>query len=261
MSKVKDFILQKKMSDFRKSIKKGTIPEQGSYINLYNNSYKILTKPDAKIAILEDSRSNKFAYSQDAFLKMLNESTEDKVEKADHYGSRPNKLVGHIGQNMKPGTGGASASSGSQAQVKADPVGTVRNGRKKVVSKKTGQTMWVNISTGESHSEHNSHETQGLSDEAKQQSKSFFDSIGDKLHPSDKIKLERQMNEVLQLKQRIQNSLDMTHQDERQKLPEAQISRKQVFGMQDKYKHALQKFQESVKESAAKVKKESGNEA
>lgn len=262
MSSVKDFILKRKAAAIRKSVQEGKMPEQGSYVTLYNNNYKVLTKPDAKIAILEDNRSNKIAYPREALTKMLSESVGDVVEKAEggpRTLSGTNKLVsrGDIGSAVKkPSAGGASA-----AKPKAvDPVGTVRNGRKKVVSKKTGQTMWVNITTGEGHGEHNTHEPQELGKEAQAQAKSFFDSLGDKVHSSDKIKLGNQMNDLLKLKQKIQNALDMTHQDDRQKLPEAQLSRKMVFGLQDKYKEAFKKFQESVKESAAKVKKETPNE-
>lgn len=260
MSKVKDFILQRKMAAFKKSLQEGKLPEQGSYVTLFNNSYKVLTKPDAKIAILEDSRSNKIAYARDAFAKMLTDSVGENVEKAEG-GPRTltgtNKLVsaGDIGSKARGSSGGAAKPAKA-----VDPVGTVRNGRKKVVSKKTGQTMWVNISTGEGHSEHNTHEPQELSKEAQAQAKSFFDSVGDKVHSSDKIKLERQMKDLMSLKQRIQNSLDMTHQDDRQKLPEAQLSRKQVFSLQDQYKKAFKDFEASVKESAIKAKKESGNE-
>lgn len=256
MSKVKDFLLKRKVAEFKKSVQEGKMPEQGSYVTLFNNNYKVLTKPDAKIAILEDNRANKIAYPREALTKMLSETVGDVVEKA---GDGPRTLTGtnkvlgrgQIGSNAKPG-GAASA-----AKPKAvDPVGTVRNGRKKVVSKKTGMTMWVNIATGEGHAEHNTHEPQELSSEAQAQAKSFFESLGDKVHSSDKIKLQNQMNDLLKLKQKIQNALDMAHQDDRQKLPEAQLSRKMVFGLQDKYKDAFKKFQESVKESAAKTKKE-----
>jgi hypothetical protein len=262
MSKFKNFILQRKTAAFRKSVKEGKMPEQGTFVTLFNNDYKVLTKPDSKIAILEDNKCNKIAYPREAFAKMLTDSVSDTVEKADGSGPRtlagPNKVLsgGDIGSKAKQG---ASASS-AKAPKAVDPVGTVRNGRKKVVSKKTGNTMWVNIATGEGHTEHNSHEPQELSKEAQAQSKSFFDSLGDKIHSSDKIKLERQMGDLMKLKQKIQNSLDMAHQDDRQKLPEAELSRKQVFSLQDQYKDAFKKFQQSVKESAAKTKKESGSE-
>lgn len=259
MSKVKDFLIQRKIAAFKKS-QEDKLPEQGSFITLFNNEYKVLTKPDSKIAILEDSRSNKIAYSREAFVKMLSSKGSELVEKAEQ-GPRTltgtNKLIsaGDIGSKVKSGT------SVNVAKPKAvDPVGTVRNGRKKVVSKKTGNTMWVNITTGEAHAEHNSHAPQELSKEAQAQAKSFFDSVGDKIHSSDKIKLERQMKDLINLKQKIQNMLDMTHQDDRQKLPEAQLSRKKVFSMQDEYKKAFKDFEASVKESAGKAKKESGNE-
>lgn len=263
MSNVKDFILKRKAAAIRKSVQEGKMPEQGSFVTLFNNNYKVLTKPDAKIAILEDNRSNKIAYPREALTKMLSESVGDVVEKAGDGPrtlSGTNKLVsrGDIGSAAKKPSAGAA---GGAAKPKAvDPVGTVRNGRKKVVSKKTGQTMWVNIATGEGHGEHNTHEPQELDKEAQAQAKTFFDSLGDKIHSSDKIKLQNQMNDLLKLKQKIQNALDMTHQDDRQKLPEAQLSRKMVFGLQDKYKDAFKKFQDSVKESAAKVKKETPNE-
>lgn len=263
MSKFKDFILHRKALAFKKS-RQTQIPEQGSFVTLFNNSYKVLTKPDSKIAILEDNRSNKLAYSRESLTKMLSESVEDRVIKADGNGPRTltgsNKLVGTIGQNAKPKASGAPAAAGGKPAKAVDPVGTVRNGRKKVVSKKTGNTMWVDIATGTAHSEHNTHEPQQSSPEAEKQSKSFFDSLGDKIHSSDKIKLERQMKDLVQLKQRIQNSLDLTHQDDRQKAPEAQLSRKKVFALQDEYKKAFKDFQESVKASAVKAKKESGNE-
>lgn len=259
MSSVKDFILKRKAAAIKKAVQEGKMPEQGSFVTLFNNTYKVLTKPDAKIAILEDNRSNKIAYPRDALTKMLSDSVGDTVEKADG-GPRTltgsNKLLssGDIGSSAKKPSGGAAASAAKPKAV--DPVGTVRNGRKKVISKKTGQTMWVNISTGDAHSEHNTHDSQELSKEAQAQAKTFFESLGDKVHSSDKIKLENQMNDLLKLKQKIQNALDMAHQDDRQKLPEAQLSRKMVFGLQDKYKEAFKKLQESVKESAAKVKKE-----
>lgn len=261
MSSVKDFILKRKAAAIRKSVQEGKMPEQGSYVTLFNNNYKVLTKPDAKIAILEDNRCNKIAYPREALTKMLSESVGDVVEKAEggpRTLSGTNKLVsrGDIGSAAKK----PSAAGGAAKPKAVDPVGTVRNGRKKVVSKKTGQTMWVNISTGEGHSEHNTHESQELGKEAQTQAKTFFESLGDKIHSSDKIKLENQMNDLLKLKQKIQNALDMAHQDDRQKLPEVQLSRKMVFGLQDKYKEAFKKFQESVKESAAKVKKETPNE-
>lgn len=260
MSKYRDFILQRKMAAIKKAVQEGKMPEQNTFVTLFNNNYKVLTKPDAKIAILEDSRSNKIAYPRESLIKMLADSGE-AVEKADN-GPRTltgtNKLVGagDIGSKVRS----PSASGGAAKPAKVDPVGTVRNGRKKVVSKKTGQTMWVNIATGEGHAEHDTHEPQELSKEAQAQTKSFFDSLGDKIHSSDKMKLERQMGDLMKLKQRIQNALDMTHQDDRQKLPEAQLSRKQVFSLQDQYKKAFKDFQQSVKESAVKAKKESGNE-
>ncbi len=262
MSNVKDFIYKRKAAALKKAVQEGKMPEQGSFITLFNNDYKVLTKPDSKIVILEDNRSNKIAYPREALTKMLSETVGDKVEKAENGPrtlSGSNRLVsrGEIGSASKK----TGASAGGAAKPKAvDPVGTVRNGRKKVVSKKSGQTMWVNISTGEGHGEHNIHEPQELSKEAQAQAKSFFDSLGDKIHSSDKIKLGNQMNDLLKLKQKLQNALDMTHQDDRQKLPEAQLSRKMVFGLQDKYKEAFKKLQESVKESAAKVKKETPNE-
>lgn len=263
MSNVKDFILKRKASALRKAVQEGKMPEQGSFITLFNNNYKVLTKPDSKIAILEDNRSNKIAYPREALTKMLSESVGDVVEKAEGgprtlTGSNKVLGAGEIGSAAKKTSGGAAASATKPKAV--DPVGTVRNGRKKVVSKKTGQTMWVNIATGEGHSEHNTHESQELGKEAQAQAKTFFESLGDKVHSSDKIKLENQMNDLLKLKQKIQNALDMSHQDDRQKLPEAQLSRKVVFGLQDKYKDAFKKFQDSVKESAAKVKKETPNE-
>ncbi len=263
MSNVKDFILKRKASALRKAVQEGKMPEQGSFVTLFNNNYKVLTKPDSKIAILEDNRSNKIAYPREALTKMLSESVGDTVEKAEGgprtlTGSNKVLGAGEIGSAAKRSGGGAAASAAKPKAV--DPVGTVRNGRKKVVSKKTGNTMWVNIATGDGHSEHNTHEPQELGKEAQAQAKSFFESLGDKVHSSDKIKLENQMNDLLKLKQKIQNALDMTHQDDRQKLPEAQLSRKVVFGLQDKYKEAFKKFQESVKESAAKVKKETPNE-
>lgn len=263
MSSVKNFILKRKAAAIKKAVQEGKMPEQGSFVTLFNNSYKVLTKPDAKIAILEDNRSNKIAYPRDALTKMLSDSVGDVVEKADG-GPRTltgsNKLIGSgdIGSAAKKPSGGAASAVKPKA---IDPVGTVRNGRKKVVSKKTGQTMWVNISTGDAHSEHNTHDSQELSKEAQAQAKTFFESLGDKVHSSDKIKLENQMNDLLKLKQKIQNALDMTHQDDRQKLPEAQLSRKMVFGLQDKYKEAFKKLQESVKESAAKVKKETPSDS
>lgn len=255
MSKIKDFLIQRKIAAFKKS-QEGVIPEQGSFVTLFNNDYKVLTKPDSKIAILEDSKSNKIAYPREAFAKMLSDKNNELVEKAEQ-GPRtltggPNKLVSASDIGSKAKSGAASA-----AKPKAvDPVGTVRNGRKKVVSKKTGETMWVNIATGDAHSEHNDHQPQELSKEAQAQAKSFFDSVGDKIHSSDKIKLERQMKDLMSLKQKIQNMLDMTHQDDRQKLPEAQLSRKKVFAMQDEYKKAFKDFEASVKESAGKAKKE-----
>jgi len=261
MSKYKDFILQRKAAAFKKSVQEGKMPEQGTYVTLFNNSYKVLTKPDSKIAILEDNKSNKIAYPRDAITKMLSESVGDTVQKADHYGAKPTSLVGHIGQNAKPSsstkTPGAPAGANA-AQVKpVDPVGTIRNGRKKVVSKKTGETMWVNITNGEAHSEHDSHEPQQPSPEAEKQSKEFFDTIKTNLWPGDKLKLQRQMKDLVGMKQRLMNMLATAHQDDRQKLPEAQMTRKKVFAMQDEYKKAFEQFKTDIKSSVAKMSKES----
>lgn len=259
MSKFKDFILQKKLLAFKKARLEKGIPEQGSYITLFNNNYKVLTKPDSKIAIIEDDRSNKIAYSRESLAKMLNEAAMDIVEKADStYGTKPQKLVGPggIGNNAKPKVEGQSA-----APVKpVDPVGTIRNGRKKVVSKRTGETMWINIASGAAHEEHDTHETQEPHPEAQAQVKEFFTTLKDNLHPGDKLKLQRQMKELIDLRQKTMNILDMAHQDARQNRPEAESNRNRVFSLQDQYKKAFKNFKEDVKTSVAKRKKESGSE-
>jgi hypothetical protein len=253
MSKFKDFIISRKAAAFKKSVVEGKIPEQGSFITLFNNDYKVLTKPDSKIVILEDNRSNKIAYARDAITKMLSKTSGESVEKAEHYGAKPKTLVGEIGQNAKP-----SASAGGKASTAkpTDPVGTVRNGRKKVVSKRTGKTMWVNIATGEAHSEHNTHDAQELSPEAQAQGDSFFETAKNNVHPGDKMKLQRQMKDLMLLKQKAMNMLDMAHQDDRQKLPEGQLTRKKVFAMQDEYKKAFEQFKTDIKASVERRKKE-----
>lgn len=257
MSKIKEFIQQRKKAEISKAVSEGKMPEQGSFITLYNNDYKVLTKPDANIVILEDNRSNKIAYPKNAMLKMLQESDTESVAKAEN-GPRTltgtNKLVsaGGIGSNAKPSSNKAAAAPAKPV----DPVGTVRNGRKKVVSKRTGNTMWIDISTGNAHAEHDTHEPQTNSPEAEAQTKEFFNTVKDNLHPGDKLALQRQMRELVQMKQKMMNMLDMAHQDDRQKLPEAELTRKKVFSMQDAYNSQFAKFKDAVKDSAARRKKE-----
>jgi hypothetical protein len=259
MSKYKDFIKSKKLAQTKEEILKGKMPEQGSYVTLFNNDYRILTKPDSKICMLEDSKANKFAYPREKLLSMLTKSVElsNEIEKAD--GPRvltggPNKLVGEIGQNAKTPSG-AAPSSAKMKQV--DPVGTIRNGRKKVVSKRSGKTMWVTVATGESHDSHeegsNKHEA---GPEAQQQAKQFFESLKDKLHPADKMKLQRQMKELIDIKQKAINMLEMAHQDVRSKAPEAQTTRNKVFALQDSYKQAMDSFKKDLVASASRRKKE-----
>lgn len=258
MSKYKDFIKSRKLAQTKEELLKGKMPEQGSYLTLFSNDYRVLTKPDSKICILEDSKANKFAYPREKLISMLTKSVElsNEMEKAD--GPRTltgtNKLVGQLGENAKP----SSAPATSSAKMKqTDPVGTVRNGRKKVVSKQTGKTMWVNVATGDSHESHeegsNKHEA---GPEAQQQTKQFFDSLKDKLHPADKMKLQRQMKELVEVKQKAINMLEMAHQDDRGKLPEAGLTRKKVFALQDSYKQAMDSFKKDLVASAARRKKE-----
>lgn len=260
MSKYKQFIQQQKINAIKKAVEEGKMPEQGSFITLFNNNYKVLTKPDSKITILEDNRANKIAYPRESIVKMLSESMGETVEKAEN-GPRTltgtNKLVGagDIGSKAKP-----KAAAGGTPAKPVDPVGTVRNGRKKVVSKRTGQTMWIDIANGTAHGEHDTHESQPASPEAEAQTKEFFDAAKNNLHPGDKMKLQRQMKDLMTLKQKAMNMLDMAHQDDRQKLPEAQMTRKRVFELQDQYKKAFEQFKSDVKASAQRRKKEFSNE-
>ncbi len=255
MSKFKDFIIARKVAQFRKAQVDNKIPDQGQYVSLYNNMYKVLTKADAKICILEDNRSNKFAMPREKLAKLLNKSESEAPElaKADApYGQRPKTLVREIGENAKTSSSSA-APAGPTKQP--DPVGTIRNGRKKVVSKKTGKTMWVDVSSGEAHEEHDKPSEQ-QNPEAEQQSKQFFDSLKDKLHPADKMKLQRQFKEIASIKSRITNMLSMAHQDDRTKANDAPLTRKRVFAMQDEYKRAFESFKKDLQASVAKRKKE-----
>lgn len=257
MSAIKDFIKSRKLAKLKETLVKGKMPEQGTYISLFNNDYRVLTQPDSKICILEDIKANKFAYPREKLLSMLSKSLENsELEKADgpRVVSGPNRLVGQIGENAKTPSAKPVA-SGNLKQ--ADPVGTIRNGRKKVVSKRTGETMWVNIATGEAHESHEeTSPKRAPGEDSKQQVKMFFDSLKDKLHPADKMKLQRQMVELTDLKQRAMNMLDTAQQDDRAKLPEAQITRKKVFALQDQYKASMNKFKESLTASAQRRKKE-----
>jgi hypothetical protein len=258
MSKIKKFLMARKIAALRKALVKGKMPEQGSFVSLYNNDYKVLTQPDSKICILEDNKSNKFAMPSDELVKILNGSID--VEKSVPKGLniiKPKTMVDRVGENAKsPKPTAPKPSTGVRA---ADPIGTIRNGRKKVVSKKTGQTMWVNMATGESHADHQTHEPQSASSGDQKHSEDFFTSIKKDLHPSDTMKLHRQMKELLDLKQKAENALAMAHQDQRQKAAEAPQSRNQVFALQDRYRKAFKDFQTSVKQSAAKQKKERSN--
>lgn len=257
MSTIKDFIKSRKLAKLKETLIKGKMPEQGTYITLFNNDYKVLTQPDSKICILEDVKANKFAYPREKLLSMLSKSLENsELEKAEgpRVLSGPNKLVAQIGENAKSPSA-KPAASGNMKQ--GDPVGTIRNGRKKVVSKRTGETMWVNIATGEAHDSHeDTSPKRAAGEDSKQQIKVFFDSLKDKLHPADKMKLQRQMGELTELKQRAMNMLDMAHQDDRGKLPEAALTRKKVFALQDEYRSAMKKFKEDLVASAQRRKKE-----
>jgi len=257
MSTIKDFIKSRKLAKLKETLIKGKMPEQGTYITLFNNDYKVLTQPDSKICILEDIKANKFAYPREKLLAMLSKSLENnELEKADgpRVLSGPNKLVAQIGENVKSPSSKPPVSGNMKQEY---PVGTIRNGRKKVVSKRTGKTMWVNISTGEAHDSHEeSSPKQTAGEDAKRQTEVFFDSLKDKLHPADKMKLQRQMGELIELKQRVMNMLDTAHQDDRSKLPEAALTRKKVFALQDKYRFAMKKFKEALIASAQRRKKE-----
>lgn len=255
MSTIKDFIRSQKLAKLKETLIKGKMPEQGTYITLFNNDYKVLTQPDSKICILEDIKANKVAYPREKLLKMLSKSIENSdLEKASgpRVLSGPNKLVGQIGQNVKP----SSTSTPSNTQ-RGDPIGTIRNGRKKVVSKRTGQTMWVNISTGEAHESHEEDSPKVKAEqEAEQHLKTVFDKLGDKLHPEDKPKLQEQMTKLVDLHQRVRNMLDTAHQDDKGKLSEAALTRNKVFALQDQYQFAKNKFKEALIASIQRRKKE-----
>jgi hypothetical protein len=254
MSKFKDFIRSRKVKSFKKALVEDQVPSQGSFVTLYKNEYKVLTKADSKICILEDIKSNKIAIPAKELLKVLKDQASEDVEKAV-YGEKPKTLVRTIGENAK-----SKASSGGTPGKQADPVGTIRNGRKKVISKRTGEAIWVNVGTGESHASHDSKDSLDSSKEAKQQSDTFFASLKDKLHPSDQMRLQREMGDLLKIKQRISNSLEVAHHDDKTKSPEAFLSRKRVLALQDEYKAAFKKFSESIKSSVAKNKKGAENE-
>lgn len=257
MSKFKDFIKSRKATQTKEEILRGKMPDQGSYVSLFNNDYKVLTMPDSRICILEDSKANKFAYPRDKLLSMLTKSLEltSEVEKSNGPKTLTgtNKLVGEIGQNAKP----SAAKPPAPKMKQEDPVGTIRNGRKKVVSKKTGKTMWVNVATGESHDSHEEGSPKhGSSSDAEQQTRQFFGALKDKIHPADEMKLQRQMKELVDIKQKALNLLDVAHHDDKSKSPEAQLTRKKVFALQDSYKQAMESFKKELVASAGRRKKE-----
>jgi hypothetical protein len=258
MSKFKDFIIARKVAKFKKAQVDQKVPDQGAYVSLYNNLYKVLTKADSKICILEDSKANKFAMSKEKLAKLLSKSQDGELEKADgYYGQKPRTLVREIGENAKPSSSPSSPKAAEAPTPRAvDPVGTIRNGRKKVVSKKTGKTMWVDITSGEAHESHDKPSEKQPSKEIDQQSKEFFDSLKDELHPADKMKLQRQFKELLAQKQKMTNMLALAHQDVRTKDPTSKQSRDKFFQAQEFYNAAFSKFKEQVKASAKKRKKE-----
>jgi hypothetical protein len=257
MTTIKDFIKSRKLAQLRENLIEGKMPEQGTYITLFNNDYKVLTQPDSKICILEDIKANKFAYPREKLLAMLSKSLENnELEKADgpRVLSGPNRLVAEIGENVKSPSSNPPVSGNMKKEY---PVGTIRNGRKKVVSKRTGKTMWVNIVTGEAHDSHEeSSPKQAPEEDVKREAEEKFNQVKDKLHPADRMKIQQQMGELIELHHRVMNMLDTAHQDDRSRSPAAAFTRKKVFFLQDQYKFAMDKFKQDVIASVKRRKME-----
>jgi hypothetical protein len=159
MSKLKDFIISKKVAKFMKSQADAKIPDQGCYVTLYNNMYKVLTKSDSKICILEDHRANKFAIPREKLAKLLSELERGGADlgkswwkeawRARYAEKQSNANPSGAHSSSGSDSGGASGHRGRHA----DPIGTERNGRKKVMGK-NGQPMWVSVDSGIEYGHH-----------------------------------------------------------------------------------------------------------
>jgi hypothetical protein len=152
MSKLKDFIISKKVAKFMKSQADAKIPDQGCYVTLYNNMYKVLTKSDSKICILEDHRANKFAIPRERLAKLLSELEQGGADLGKSWWRREWRARSANKQPNANTSGGFGGESGHRGRH-ADPVGTIRNGRKKIIGP-SGQTMWVSIGSGIAYEHH-----------------------------------------------------------------------------------------------------------
>jgi hypothetical protein len=165
MSKLKNFIISKKIAKFMKSQADAKIPDQGCYVTLYNNMYKVLTKSDSKICILEDHRANKFAIPREKLAKLLSELERGGTDLGkswwkEAWRARYAEKQSNANPPSAPSAGHSSGSSGSSSGEgsghrgrHADPIGTVRNGRKKIIGP-SGQPMWVSIASGIAYEHH-----------------------------------------------------------------------------------------------------------
>jgi hypothetical protein len=236
MSKAKDFL--NKFLKEKELIKSNGIPPQNGRISMYNNDYRILTKADSKICILQDTHGNRIALPSEKILKMLDEGlaqSPDVIKKASVPGA------------SKP----IAASPKTGANPRAFPIGTVHNGRKKV-----GEGVWVSISSGQTHSDHSGDQQKDFSTtQSAAQVKQFMTRIKGKTDSKDHGEIQVRVEEVIKIKNQIGTlkKIAKEHTSTGDKATATQATEAVKQKTAD-YQKAFSSLQDTIK-SSAKAKK------
>lgn len=238
MTKPKDF-LAKYMSEQRE-LKTNRMPPQSCKVSMFNNEYKILTKSDAEICILQDTHGNRVAYRRDKFLSMIDEgfiNRLDGVNKAALPGaSKP------ITPKM-----GSSGKSGSRSF----PIGTIHNGRKKI-----GEGVWVDVSSGHTHASHEGEQKRDISGEhGKAQITNFMKKIQGRVHPEDKPEIEKRLHKLVEVKNRVDRLKQIAGEHGKSgDQANLKAATDRAASLQDKYKESFKSLQTALKNSSKRLK-------
>jgi hypothetical protein len=247
MTKHKDFI-NKYMSE-RRDLKAQRLPAQNSKVSMFNNQYKMLTKSDSEICILEDSHGNKVAYPRDKLLSLLDDGLMLCMDGV-------NKAMPGAPKAPSAAAPKAPAAGGGKSAARAFPIGTIHNGRQKV-----GEGVWVDVASGHYHGDHETQDKKDFSGEhGKAQISQFMKKINGRIAPEDKPEIEKRLHKLIETKTRVDNlkklGKDQGAQGDQQGVKGSQ---ERVTSIQNEYKESFKSLQTALKNSHAKLKERKKN--
>jgi hypothetical protein len=252
MSKHKDFI-SKYMSE-RRNLKASRLPAQNSKVSMFNNQYKMLTKSDSEICILEDSHGNKVAYPRDKLLNLLDDGLMvnlDSVSKA-LPGTGPKPVTSATPKS----TGATPKSISGKRSARRFPIGTIRNGRKKI-----NEGVWVDVSTGHYYGDHETKDKRDFSTEhGKAQVNQFMKKLNGRILPEDKPEIEKRLNKLIEIKNRVDNLKKLGKEHAASGNQEGvKTSAEKITNVQNEYKESFKSLQTALKNSHNKLKERKQN--